>query len=428
MAPRVGRIVSVLLSIHSCNLLVGTDVHLVIRPLQRGAPPLVCACGKLVPCSDQVARLRGGNDAVAGRGAESQSPTPTAKSWADLVRQPPRARTPSINRARTPSVNVEAIASPLPAGLEAVPEGAERIPIEMLADMDLNAGDGGMNVGDQDNVINILPFMTDSQIVEHAMKQQGPGTNAGKDRELEPFVCDDEMYEGRLEDDAEAQLDATSKRVKGFDQFKVNEEKFGIKTEKFNEDEYTAPINTSHPAYEEQLERAEKLAAEIEGSWNADGPTTMSNMHVRDDRNLPLPHDLDEATMYSTVNPRPMYSSVNPHRPSDPVAGQLEEDTPSHTLHGINAEGQEGGGYRVREARAQEEEEEEMEEMESKELEEVLEGAYQRYVQIIENGEEFPPQFQEILSKIQVCIYPYTSTHMHACACVHARMLVHKEA
>jgi hypothetical protein len=260
------------------------------------------------------------------------------------------------------------------------------------------------------------------------MKQQGPGTNAGKDRELEPFVCDDEMYEGRLEDDAEAQLDATSKRVKGFDQFKVNEEKFGIKTEKFNEDEYTAPINTSHPAYEEQLERAEKLAAEIEGSWNADGPTTMSNMHVRDDRNLPLPHDLDEATMYSTVNPRPMYSSVNPHRPSDPVAGQLEEDTPSHTLHGINAEGQEGGGYRVREARAQEEEEEEMEEMESKELEEVLEGAYQRYVQIIENGEEFPPQFQEILSKIQVCIYPYTSTHMHACACVHARMLVHKEA
>lgn len=382
-------IVMVFLTMQSC-IFAGTDVR---RPPPHGSSALSldapCLASTLGLCAavnagHVVARLRGGCDEAGGSNDQSVA-KPATKSWADRLRQPSTARSASAHRSRTPSVNVAAGDAPLPAGIEtAGGMQAQRIPMEMLADMDLNA-DGEELDDVEDNGGNIMPFMTDVEIREMAAKQQGPGTNAGKDRDLEPFVCDDELHEGRLEDDPDAELDAR-KRVKGFDQFKINEDKFGIKTDAFNQDDYTAPIDKSDPAYAEQVQCAELLAAEIQGSWNAGGPTTMSNMHVRDERNLPLPDDLDEATLYSTVNP---------HRPADPVAGQLmgEDCYATRSSQPRSA------------APPSKQEEAEGEEMKSEELEEVLQDAYERYVTMIENNDPLPPEVEKIRSTIQVALY-----------------------
>lgn len=408
--------------VQSCVLL-GSDVR---RPRQaRGAAAAaVAALGRdervMMRGAGCGARLRGGDgdgdgdwagdDDAVPRPPHSPRRAPAHRSWTDVVRQSPqsprpavqspqspqpsaRLRTPSV-RSRTPSVNVAAGNSPLPVGLG--PEDAvhgQRIPIEMLADLDLDAAgiDGGTGAEEM-GAGHDLPFMTDAEIRAAAALQQGPGTRAGQDRELEPFKCDEDLgqFEGGLEDDAEAQLDSASKRVKDFDQFKLNEEKFGIKTDAWKEEEYTAPIDKSDPAYPEQVKRAEQLAAEIEGTWVDVGATTMSNMHVRDERNLPLPVDLDEATLYSTVHPV---------RPADPVADQLMHD--------------EADGYAAAAAPASRDasssaapwagdaEAEEEEEMNSHEVEEIFANAEARFKKMVENNEPWPPEVQAIVDSIQ---------------------------
>jgi len=383
------------LTIQSCTLLAGTDVrwptHGAPSPPTL-APPAGPGEASLRRCAAHVARLRGGGGDVGGISGSEAAP-PEKRSWAERLRSQAAAR--SSSRSRTPSVNVAAGDAPMPDGLETT-DGmqAQRISMEMLADMDLNAG-GEEDLDDaEDNGGNIMPFMTDVEIREQAAKQQGPGTKAGQDRDLEPFQCDDELPEGCLEDDPDVEFDS-SKRVKGFDQFKVNEDKFGIKTNPFNENDYTAPIDTSDPAYAEQLQRAELLAAEMKSSWNAGGPMTTSNMHVRDERNLPLPDDLDEATLYSTVTPR---------RPADPVAGQLmgEDRGANHAPR---------SSYPCSAPPPfEEEEEEEVEEMNSVEMEQKMQGAYDRFVKLIDNGDPMPPELEEITSQIQVSLARCYST------------------
>ena len=401
------------LAVQSCTLLAGTDVRrsqaLRGTPMRArhvdGIPDSVSFRTKVAL---HVARLRGG-----GGDDAAQMPTaPLTKSWADLVKQSPRSR--------TPSVNVEAVHSPIPQGLS--PDDAvqgERIPIEMLTDLNLDVDDHEVAQAEASNECggNIMPFMTDAEICELAARQQGPGTQAGQDRELEPFVCDDEQFEGRLEDDPEAQLDQTSKRVRDFDQFKMNEEKFGIKTDGFNEDDYTAPIDTMDPAYPEQVKRAEQLAAEIEGSWGTGGTTTMENMHLRDERNLPLPHDLDEATLYSTVNHRRQDVADAAQVIREQERGGQAASAPASLDAGtMSAARWPGGGL---------DEEEEMEVMKSEELEEVLEEAYDRYCKIVDNNEPWPPEVQAVLDSVQVRT---RVTDLATAAEQHQRVMSHSSA
>ena len=248
------------LAFQSCMLMAGTDFR---RPPQHGAALVWSSRFPCPACGPgQVARLRGGGDDKAGS-AKSAAEKPATRSWADLVRQPSKTPSPPLKNPSSP-LNGQA-RSRSSSRNRADGEQSDVIPMERL-NLNVAAGDGmGGEANDHGNSVPAMPFMTDAEIREVAMKQQGPGSRAGQDRELEPFECDDEDLEGRLEDDPETQLDQ-SNRVMGFDQFKVNEERFGIKTDAFNEDEYTAPINTSDPAYAEQVQRAEQLAAEIEGS------------------------------------------------------------------------------------------------------------------------------------------------------------------
>ena len=338
----------------------------------------------------RVARLRGGSSGDDTTSAKL--PSPKGQSWADLVRQPGKSRSPSTNPG---SGDGTQDAAAVPAGSDA---GAP-IPVELLVDMKVadgsdDTGKAGAPRAGGDAEGNAMPFMTDAEICELAAKQQGPENKAGQDRELEPYECDDDVIDGRLEDDPDAELDHRSKRVKDFDQFKLNEEKFGIKTNDFNEDDYTAPINKQDPAFAEQVHRAEKLAAEIEGSWTSGNGGATSNLHLRDERNLPLPDDVDEATLYSTVNPP---------RPSDPVAGQLmSDDATGAAPGGDGASGKKGGSERPLS--------DEEDEVKSEEFEAVLQGAYDRISEMVENGEAFPPAVEALMAGIQVrrCVLLHT--------------------
>lgn len=63
---------------------------------------------------------------------------------------------------------------------------------------------------------------------------------------------------------------------KAWDQFAVNEQKFGLKTD-YDPNIYTTTINKTDPAYQKRLERADKIAREIEGS-------AATNSHVAEER------------------------------------------------------------------------------------------------------------------------------------------------
>ena len=61
-----------------------------------------------------------------------------------------------------------------------------------------------------------------------------------------------------------------------WDQFKANEQKFGLKSD-YDENIYTTRIDRSNPQYALQLQKAERIAKEIEGDFSA-------NPHVREER------------------------------------------------------------------------------------------------------------------------------------------------
>lgn len=80
-----------------------------------------------------------------------------------------------------------------------------------------------------------------------------------KERELQRWVPDDDSTMITLDDNSNGK----------WDQFKVNEEKFGVEST-YDEHLYTTRINTSAPDYQERLKHAEKLAKEIEGQVTSD--------------------------------------------------------------------------------------------------------------------------------------------------------------
>lgn len=71
-------------------------------------------------------------------------------------------------------------------------------------------------------------------------------------------------------------LEDTKDSNKPWDQFAVNEEKFGVQTD-YDESIYTTSIDRSRPDYNQKVARAEKLARRIEG-------TTANSAHAAEER------------------------------------------------------------------------------------------------------------------------------------------------
>ncbi|AQZ13048.1 PBP1 (YGR178C) [Zygosaccharomyces parabailii] len=110
-----------------------------------------------------------------------------------------------------------------------------------------------------------------------------------KERELLKWTPDegDENLGETLEDSAGA-----------WDQFTVNEEKFGVKSS-FDEHFYTTKINKGAPNYEQRVKEAEKIAKEIESQG------TSSNYHLNEERGIVIDDSgADEEDLYSGVDRR----------------------------------------------------------------------------------------------------------------------------
>lgn len=78
-----------------------------------------------------------------------------------------------------------------------------------------------------------------------------------------------------------------------WDQFQVNEDKFGVTTT-FDENEYTTEIDRKGPDYEQRERQAARIASEIEAS-------SSDNIHIREERNQAIAEDYDEEDRYSGV-------------------------------------------------------------------------------------------------------------------------------
>lgn len=110
-----------------------------------------------------------------------------------------------------------------------------------------------------------------------------------KERELlkwTPDEGDDQVGES-LEDNSGA-----------WDQFTVNEEKFGVKSS-FDEHFYTTKINKGAPNYEQRVKEAERIAKEIESQGAS------SNYHLNEERGIVVDDSgADEEDLYSGVDRR----------------------------------------------------------------------------------------------------------------------------
>lgn len=111
-----------------------------------------------------------------------------------------------------------------------------------------------------------------------------------KERELQKWVPEDDLLAVSLNDDF-------SNGNEQWDQFKVNEEKFGVEST-YDEHLYTTRINTAAPGYNERLAAAERLAKEIEGQSSTD-------RHILEERGVVVDDSgIDEEDKYSGVDRR----------------------------------------------------------------------------------------------------------------------------
>lgn len=112
-----------------------------------------------------------------------------------------------------------------------------------------------------------------------------------KERELQRWVPDDADLHNpilNLQDD---------KHSRGWDQFKVNEDKFGVEST-YDEHLYTTRIDTSAPDYLEKVRKADKIAHEIENSSTKDS-------HILEERGIVVDDSgVDEEDKYSGVDRR----------------------------------------------------------------------------------------------------------------------------
>ncbi|CDF32838.1 unnamed protein product [Chondrus crispus] len=133
--------------------------------------------------------------------------------------------------------------------------------------------------------------------------------NTGAGRQLEPFNDFTELVGGvggrpaTLDEHTFGDL-ANGRPGKKWDQFQVNEDKFGVTTS-FDEHQYTTKIDTRDARFAEREKEAAKLALEIEGK-QAD------NVHLRIERNQGIDADFDEETLHSGVDRAAMKEPPKP--------------------------------------------------------------------------------------------------------------------
>ena len=76
-----------------------------------------------------------------------------------------------------------------------------------------------------------------------------------------------------------------------WDQFKANEQMFGVKSD-YDENIYTTRIDRNSPQYASKEREAERIAREIEGDVSS------SNPHIREERGQKI-EGLDEEAKYA---------------------------------------------------------------------------------------------------------------------------------
>ena len=119
-----------------------------------------------------------------------------------------------------------------------------------------------------------LKFMTDTDI---------SGNQNLRERELVAWAGDDSVAAGGLESQGS---------VGTFDQFEVNERKFGVKYS-YEEEQYTTKLDRSKLSAA-QKKKADKVTRDIMRKKS-------SNVHVMEDRNQLKGDDLDEEALYGAV-------------------------------------------------------------------------------------------------------------------------------
>ncbi|KAK9459408.1 uncharacterized protein V1516DRAFT_687162 [Lipomyces oligophaga] len=150
------------------------------------------------------------------------------------------------------------------------------------------------------------------------------GAETGKVRELERWQPDE------TEELGEALEDMSLSSSKGWDQFAVNEERFGVRST-FDEEIYTTKLDKSHPDYELRAAAAERIAREIESSSYG------GNLHMAEERNAVVDDSgVDEEDKYSGVvrtkaqlNSLTTEPSSSPSVPTIAVAGAGAVSTPT---------------------------------------------------------------------------------------------------
>lgn len=113
------------------------------------------------------------------------------------------------------------------------------------------------------------------------------GKFQARERELQRWVPDEDTPVVSLEGGNDG----------AWDQFKVNEEKFGVEST-YDEHLYTTRINTTVPDYQKRVEYADRIAKEIEGQVTTD-------RHVLEERGVQVDDSgVDEEDKYSGVDRR----------------------------------------------------------------------------------------------------------------------------
>lgn len=168
-------------------------------------------------------------------------------------------------------------------------------------------------------------FATDTEISSTKTKAFGPG------RQLKAFDDFVSTKSSAIDRDVATFGDEAVASHKPWNQFEVNEKKFGVKTT-YDEHEYTTKIDRSRPDYLDVAAKADQLAAEIQAGES-------SNPHMREERGRELgEEDGDEEDRFSGVqrsNERSASAGPAPsHRISYAAAAAASAASASSTKHG----------------------------------------------------------------------------------------------
>ncbi|KNE54683.1 hypothetical protein AMAG_00642 [Allomyces macrogynus ATCC 38327] len=118
------------------------------------------------------------------------------------------------------------------------------------------------------------------------------GATDVKERALERWVPEDDGSGAGGADMDLLHLDASTRGARGWNQFEVNETKFGLTTD-YQEDIYTTTLDRSSDLYKQHEREAARIAREIEAAGSA-------NVHVLEERGHAA-NDVDEEDRYGAV-------------------------------------------------------------------------------------------------------------------------------